>query len=58
MKRRRWDIARLALASRIIVLVAMSLSNVILPDFNPGDDVLRFDLRLLLVENEVDDVGT
>ena len=58
MKRRRRDIARLALASRIIVLVAMSLSNVILPDFNPGDDVLRFDLRLLLVENEDDDVGT
>jgi phosphatidylinositol glycan class V len=52
MKRRRLDIARLALASRIIVLVAMSLSNAILPDFNPGDDVLQFDLRLLLVEND------
>lgn len=57
MKHRRWDIARLALASRIIVLVAMSLSNGILPDFNPGDDVLRFDLRLILVENE-DDVSS
>jgi phosphatidylinositol glycan class V len=52
MERRRLDIARLALASRIIVLVAMSLSNAILPDFNPGDDVLQFDLRHLLVEND------
>ncbi len=42
----RWRIARLALASRIFLLLAMSLSCSILPDFHPGDDVLQFDLRL------------
>ncbi|KAL7485641.1 hypothetical protein ACHAW6_011239 [Cyclotella cf. meneghiniana] len=45
-KNPRCHILKVALASRIALLLAMSLSCAILPDFNPGDDVLRFDLRL------------
>ncbi|KAL3809678.1 hypothetical protein ACHAXA_004229 [Cyclostephanos tholiformis] len=42
----RWEIARLALVSRLVMLASTSISNAVLPDFYPGDDVLRFDLRL------------
>lgn len=35
-----------AIASRIVLLLAMSISCAIIPDFNAGDDVLQFDLRL------------
>lgn len=42
----KWKIAQLALTSRLLLLLAMSLSCFILPDFHPGDDVLQFDLRL------------
>ncbi|KAL3799813.1 hypothetical protein HJC23_010463 [Cyclotella cryptica] len=45
-KNPRCHILKVALASRIVLLFAMSLSCAILPDFNPGDDVLRFELRL------------
>lgn len=34
------------LSVRVAVLVLMALSDVMIPDHNPGDDVLRFDLRL------------
>lgn len=34
------------LCSRIIVLLGMVLSSAILPTFDPGDDVMKFDLRL------------
>ena len=44
----RWAIIKLALATRLLLLLAMSLSCAILPDFYPGDDVLQFDLRLAL----------
>eukprot|EP00581_Thalassiosira_minuscula_P002432 CAMPEP_0183734762 /NCGR_PEP_ID=MMETSP0737-20130205/44736_1 /TAXON_ID=385413 /ORGANISM="Thalassiosira miniscula, Strain CCMP1093" /LENGTH=371 /DNA_ID=CAMNT_0025968343 /DNA_START=60 /DNA_END=1172 /DNA_ORIENTATION=+ len=46
MTKERWEIARLALASRTFLLLAMSLSHSIIPDLYPGDDVLQFDLRL------------
>lgn len=39
-------IAVTALASRAFLLLAMSSSCAFLPDFDPGDDVLQFDLRL------------
>lgn len=42
----RSDVIRLALISRAVVLGGMMLSDTIIPDHNPGDDVLRFDLRL------------
>lgn len=42
----RSDVIRLALISRLIALGGMALSDVLIPDHNPGDDVLRFDLRL------------
>ncbi|KAL7549576.1 hypothetical protein ACHAWF_012843 [Thalassiosira exigua] len=45
-QRWRWEVAKLALASRVFLLMAMSLSCAVLPDFYPGDDVLQFDLRL------------
>jgi len=32
--------------SRIVVLLGMVLSSAILPTFDPGDDVMKFDLRL------------
>ena len=35
-----------ALASRIFLLLAMSSSCALLPDFDPGGDVLQFNLRL------------
>lgn len=41
----RRHIAKVAFTSRIVLLLAMSLSCKILPDFNPGDDVLQFPLR-------------
>ena len=40
------QIAATALATRIFLLLAMSISCAILPDFDPGGDVLRFHLRL------------
>lgn len=46
LDRTRWKIAQLALVSRIIVLMAMSISCSLFPDFRPGDDVLQYDLRL------------
>ena len=42
----RWRIAKLALASRIVLLLAMSLSCALLPDFYPGEEVLQFEMRL------------
>lgn len=42
----RSDVIRLALISRLIILGGMALSDVLMPDHNPGDGVLRFDLRL------------
>ena len=42
----RSDVVRLALISRLIILGGMALSDLLIPDHNPGDDVLRFDLRL------------
>lgn len=42
----RSDVVGLALISRLIILGGMALSDVLIPDHNPGDDVLRFDLRL------------
>ncbi len=36
----------MAVLSRLAILVAMALSCALLPNHNPGDDVLRFDLRL------------
>ena len=42
----RLQIAKLGLTSRVFTLLAMSLSCALLPDWNPGDDVLQFDLRL------------
>uniref|UniRef100_A0A7S0ACP6 GPI mannosyltransferase 2 n=1 Tax=Minutocellus polymorphus TaxID=265543 RepID=A0A7S0ACP6_9STRA len=42
----RSEVLRLALISRLIILGGMALSDVLIPDHNPGDDVLRFDLRL------------
>lgn len=44
----RWRIAQVAFASRVVLLLAMSLSCSLLPDFYPGDDVLQFDLRLAI----------
>eukprot|EP00956_Cyclotella_meneghiniana_P023290 scaffold45117_cov32-Cyclotella_meneghiniana.AAC.2 len=38
--------AATALATRIFLLLAMSISCFILPEFDPGGDVLRFHLRL------------
>lgn len=35
-----------AIISRILLLLAMSFSCAIIPDFHPGDDVLQFNLRL------------
>lgn len=37
---------QLAIASRLVMLLCMSVSDRLLPDFLPGDDVLQFDLRL------------
>lgn len=42
----RSDVVRLALISRLIILGGMALSDVLIPDHNPGDDVFRFNLRL------------
>jgi phosphatidylinositol glycan class V len=53
-RRPRWEVARLALASRLILLASMSISNAVLPDFHPGDDVPRFDMRM--IDEEDDDV--
>lgn len=41
------SVIRLAILSRVIILGGMILSDIAIPDHNPGDDVLRFDLRLL-----------
>lgn len=35
-----------ALASRLLILLAMAISCALLPDFDPGGDVLQFNLRL------------
>lgn len=40
------QIAVTALTTRVFLLLAMSISCAILPDFDPGGDVLRFNLRL------------
>ena len=40
------EVVRLALVSRLVILGGMALSDVLIPDHNPGEDVLRFDLRL------------
>jgi phosphatidylinositol glycan class V len=45
-QRQRLQIFSLAIISRVILLLAMSLSCAIVPDFHPGDDVLQFNLRL------------
>ena len=42
----RGHAAQLAIASRVAMLLCMSVSDRLLPDFLPGDDVLQFDLRL------------
>ena len=45
-KRQRLQIFSFAILSRVILLLAMSLSCAVVPDFHPGDDVLQFNLRL------------
>jgi phosphatidylinositol glycan class V len=45
-RRQRLQIFSLAIVSRVILLLAMSLSCAIFPNFHPGDDVLQFNLRL------------
>ena len=42
----RGHLVQLAIMSRLVMLLCMSVSNRLLPDFLPGDDVLQFDLRL------------
>jgi GPI mannosyltransferase 2 len=40
------QLAGIVLVARLVLLLAMALSCRLLPDHNPGDGVLRFDLRL------------
>ncbi len=42
----RRRILKLALLSRLIILLGMMISDRLIQDHDPGDDVLRFDLRL------------
>lgn len=39
-------LVKLVLLSRFIIFSGMVLSNALLPNFDPGDDVLQFDMRL------------
>ena len=41
----RFTLVKIALSSRILVLLALALSCRLLPNHNPGDDVFRFSLR-------------
>jgi GPI mannosyltransferase 2 len=45
------QLMRTAVLFRMGLLLAMALSCHIIPDHNPGDDVLRYDLRLRLEED-------
>jgi len=42
----RRRILKLALISRLLILLGMMLSDQLIPNHNPGDDVLQFDMRL------------
>lgn len=42
----KWQLARTILLTRLVLLFAMAVSCHFIPDHNPGDDVLRFHLRL------------
>lgn len=42
----RRRILKLALASRVLILVGMMVSDRLIPNHNPGDDVLQFSMRL------------
>ena len=41
----RFLLVKIALSSRILILLAMAISCRMLPNHNPGDDVFRFSLR-------------
>jgi hypothetical protein len=47
----KWQLARTVLLTRLVLLFAMAVSCHFIPDHNPGDDVLRFHLRLQGEEN-------
>lgn len=42
----KWQLLGLLLKFRILLLLAMAISCHLIPDHNPGDDVVRFDMRL------------
>lgn len=46
LSKSRRHVISIALASRFLILCGMMASYRLLPDHNPGDDVLQFDIRL------------
>ena len=42
----KWQLVGHIVTFRMLLLLAMAISCHVIPDHNPGDDVLRFDMRL------------
>lgn len=47
----KWEVIQCSLITRLIFVCAMVLSCALLPNFDPGHDVLQFDMRLKLSDN-------